>query len=174
MFRQRQQSSSVPTTKIMIARYKGKCLCGRSIAAGDQMEFDPIGRQTKCLACYQKQLKLKQQNVFELAAPEEEPQFAIVERLKQIRALPTPLSPRLNDEYDSLLSSLKNASECSHSTKLFLQSAANSKYTGTRLFAVKLSDTRSCTICKQPQTSGCFALMEFPSRQVRCLQCECK
>lgn len=173
MVRQRR-TESLPASRIITARYKGKCLCGKSFAAGEQIEFDPVGRQTRCLGCYQKQLKLRQQNISDTFDVRDDSQFAIVERLKQIRALPTPLSPRLKDEYDSLLKSLKIAPQCSPSTKLFLQSSANCKYKGIRLYAVKLGSAAPCLHCRRQQRAGCIVLMEFPSRKVHCIGCDCK
>ena len=169
----KRPGESTPISRLIRARYKGICLCGRRFAVGDRIEFDPLGRLTRCLGCYQKQLRLSRENLTEPVMEDNSAQFARVERLKMIRALPFPLSPSLNDEYLGLLAELNDEQEIAPCTKLFLQSSARCKSKDRRLYAVKLYSARLCVHCRETQVGGSLVLMDFSKMLVHCILCEC-
>lgn len=197
-----QRKSTAPTTKtsnaprLIYAKYRGVCKCGRGFIAGEQIEFDPVGRHKRCRQCIQS--RHSSQQFANRRVVDFDSYRGMVMRLKQIMELPRPLAPRVKDEYWRLMHEISTAPESSRSVRQFLQSIAccpsencsshdhsinhesaewptsdTPSQSSSRRFLVTLLESKQCVHCFQRQHRGELVLMEFPSRRVHCIWCEC-
>jgi|GEM_PF-1421970 hypothetical protein len=202
-----QRKSTAPSTttsnapRLIYAKYRGVCKCGRGFIAGEQIEFDPVGRHKRCRQCIQS--RHSSQQYANRRVVDFDSYRGMVMRLKQIAELPRPLAPKVKDEYWRLMREISTAPESSRSVKQFLQSiaccpsescfshdhsqenqsaenhsaesTASEKLSqgSSRRFLVTLLESKQCVHCLQRQHRGELVLMEFPSRKVHCIWCEC-
>lgn len=195
-----QRKSTAPTTatsnapRLIYAKYRGVCKCGRGFIAGEQIEFDPVGRHKRCRQCIQS--RHSSQQYANRRVVDFDSYRGMVMRLRQIAELPRPLAPKVKDEYWRLMHEISTAPESSRSVKQFLQSiaccpsescsshehsqesqpaesVASISQGSSRRFLVNLLESKQCVHCLQRQHRGELVLMEFPSRKVHCIWCEC-
>ncbi len=171
MLRQRDNTARV-APKVMYARYRGVCKCGRGFIAGEQIEFDPIGRNKRCFRCLQQNQSTQQEGQGELLHFDS--YSGIVRRLKRIAEMSRPLAPHIQAEYWKLMQEISTASESTKSVTQYLQSTARCCSGDSREhYIVTLSEDRPCVHCFQMQNTGELVFMEFPKRSVHCIWCEC-
>lgn len=168
-----RQVKNAATARLMYAKYRGVCKCGRGFLAGEQIEFDPIGRLKRCARCIEKRQSTHDAGLGQLIYFDS--YSGAVQRLRQISELPRPLAPHVVDQYWKLMREISTAPESSRSVKQFLLSVArccNRSDKSERYVTTLLADKR-CVHCLEVQNSGELVLMEFPSRNVHCIWCEC-
>lgn len=167
----RQRESTATTPRLIYARYRGVCKCGRGFLAGEQIEFDPVGRHKRCIRCVQRRQSSSSGNGQVIHF---DSYRGVVQRLKRIAELPRPLAPQVLEEYWKLMTEISTAPESSKSVKQFLQSTARCcTADDSERFAVTLLEDKPCVHCFQTQRRGEIVLMEFPQRNVHCIWCEC-
>lgn len=201
MLTQRKSTAPATTTsnapRLIYAKYRGVCKCGRGFIAGEQIEFDPVGRHKRCRQCIQS--RHSSQQYANNRVVDFDSYRGMVMRLKQIAQLPRPLAPKVKDEYWRLMHEISTAPESSRSVKQFLQAVAccpsddcsshehspekevseshssddDRSQTNARRFLVTLLESKQCVHCFQRQQRGELVLMDFPSRKVHCIWCEC-
>jgi hypothetical protein len=174
MLTQRKSAATTTATspRLIQARYRGVCICGRGFSAGDQIEFDPVGRFKRCGKCV-KQHPSAKQNFNGQVIPFDS-YSGVVQRLKRIDALPRPLAPNVVHEYWNLMQEISTAPESSKSVRKFLQSAARCcSSDDTERYVVSLLEDKQCVHCFEMQRKGELVLMDFPNRKVHCIWCEC-
>lgn len=170
MFWKRSSASDIPNSRIIIARYRGTCSCGKVWSVGDQIEWDPISKKPSCLSCFQRRQQLSKCNLSEVASDSDH--FTeIVERIKRIGGLPSPASD-LIDEYWQLFDELQQAPPKHSAAKPFLQSRAKCRTKNIVPYVVRLSRKQLCVHCLRLQ-DGVIVLMDFSSKSVHCIRCEC-
>jgi hypothetical protein len=170
MLTQRANTATAP--RLIYARHRGVCKCGRGFLAGEQIEFDPIGRHKRCALCIQK--RQSQNNGVNGQVIHFDSYRSSVQRLKQIDNLPRPLQPHIVNEYWALMREVSTAPETSKSVKQFLQSTARCSLSNDEdRFAVSLLEDKPCVHCFTMQKRGDLVLMDFPNRNVHCIWCEC-
>ncbi len=152
------------------AKFRGVCKCGRGFIAGEQIEFDPSGRQKRCVQCAKK--RASHSGIGQLI--DFDSYSGVVQRLKRIDSLPRPLAPHIAHEYWKLMQEISTAPESSKSVTSFLQSTARCcNSSPSERYVVSLLEERQCVHCLQMQSTGDLVLMDFPSRNVHCIWCEC-
>ncbi len=159
------------TARLMYARYRGFCKCGRGFLAGEQIEFDPIGRHKRCRQCIEK--RHSSQQFANRRVVDFDSYRGVVLRLKQIADLPRPLEPRVKDECWKLMREISTAPESSKSVKQLLESSVCCPSGDTQRFVVTLVENKRCVNCFQMQYKGELVLMDFPRRKAHCIWCEC-
>lgn len=165
---QAQRTNTATTTpRLMFAKYRGVCKCGIGFLAGEQIEFDPVGRQARCRRCIQNPSK-QNTNVLEFDSYR-----GLVMRLKQIADLPRPLAPGVVHEYWKLMHEISTASESSKSVKEFLQSSACCPTNKGKRFLVALTERKQCVHCFEKLNRGDLVLMDFSRSGAHCIWCEC-
>ena len=166
---QRKTATATASPRIMYAKYRGVCRCGRGFLAGEQIEFDPVGRHKRCIRCIEKRQSQANGEVVFFDSYR-----GVVQRLKQISILPRPLAPKVIEEYGKLMREISTAPESSKSVNQFLLSTARCcSSSDSERYVVTLLEDRPCVHCFQVQRVGELALMEFPKRSVHCIWCEC-
>ncbi|MBX9691552.1 MAG: hypothetical protein K2Z81_04150 [Cyanobacteria bacterium] len=159
------------TPFLIFAKFRGVCKCGRGFIAGEQIEFDPANRASRCIRCTEK--RRSESKDFGQVIQFDSYRGA-VQRLKQIANLPRPLEPQVAEEYYKLMSDISTATEASRSVKDYLESSARCCTSGdSERFVVTLVEDKECVHCFEVQRQGELALMEFPARRVHCIWCEC-
>lgn len=175
-----QRKSTAPTTsrqttktgpRLIYARYRGVCKCGRGFLAGEPIEYDPKGRHKRCIRCIEKRQTSSQENGQVLHF---DSYRGAIQRLKQISQMPRPLAPNVAEEYWKLMLDISTAPETSRSVKMFLESTARCCHSesGER-YVVSLLEDKECVHCFQTQKRGELVLMDFPNRNAHCIWCEC-
>src|SRR5262249_2026549 len=91
----RDSGTSAP--RLIYAKWRGVCKCGRGFTAGEQIEFDPRSRQKRCRVCIQN--RHSSQQYANGRVVDFDSYRGIVMRLKQIADLPRPLAAHTKDEY---------------------------------------------------------------------------
>lgn len=164
-------TAAAPSPRLMYAKYRGVCKCGRGFIAGEQIEFDPADREKRCIRCVARR---RAQTGIAGQVLDFDSYRGVVQRLKAINEMDRPLSPSNMHEYWNLMQEISTAPETSKSVKQFLQSTAKCcKSSDSERFVVTLDEDKPCVHCFQMQKRGELALMEFPSRNVHCIWCEC-
>ncbi len=158
------------TPFLIYAKYRGVCKCGRGFLAGEQIEFDPIARDKRCIRCINK----RQSSSKEFGRVIQFDSYrGVVQRLRQIDKLPRPLAKDVAAEYYKLMSEISTATEASKSVKDYLQSSARCCKSSDERFVVTLVEDKACVHCSEILRKGELVLMEFPSRSAHCIWCEC-
>lgn len=169
----RQRTNTAPTPKLMYARHRGVCKCGRGFIAGEQIEFDPISRNKRCARCIEKRLQV-QPNSANGQLLHFDSYRGVIQRLRTINSMARPLAPHVVNEYWRLMRDISTAPETSKSVKEFLETTARCcSPNDAERFAVSLSEERECVHCFEPQKIGEMVLMDFPNRNVHCIWCAC-
>lgn len=169
MLTQRKDTLKPASPVFIYAKFRGVCKCGRGFIAGEQIEFDPSGRQKRCVQCAKKRKAHGIGQVIDFDS-----YSGVVQRLKRIAALPRPLAPHIAHEYWNLMQEISTAPDSSKSVVSFVQSAARCcSSSPSERYVVSLLEERQCVHCLQMQSTGDLVLMDFPSRNVHCIWCEC-
>jgi len=169
MLKRENTAKVAPTPRLMYARYRGVCKCGRGFIAGEQIEFDPVGREKRCHRCINKRSLQANGQVLDFDSYR-----GTVQRLKAIAGMARPLSYQMQHEYFNLMQEISTAPETSKSVKNYLQ--ANSrccKNDSEERYVVALTEDKPCVHCFQVQKAGELVLMDFPNRNAHCIWCEC-
>ncbi len=174
MLTQRKSTASNPV--YMYAKFRGVCKCGRGFIAGEQIEFDPAGRHKRCVQCARKrQSTQRTQPLTGIGQVIDFDSYSgVVQRLRRIAELPRPLAPHISHEYWKLMQEVSTAPETSKSVNQFLRSNARCCASNpAERYVVTLLEDKICIHCLETQSKGDLVLMDFPSRDVHCIWCEC-
>src|SRR5256885_935429 len=115
-----RQTTTATAPRLIYARYRGVCICGRGFLAGEQIEFDPVARHKRCAKCVKKHPSQQHGNGVNGQVIAFDSYSGVVQRLKRIAALPRPLAPGVVHEYWNLMQEISTAPESTKSVKQFL------------------------------------------------------
>jgi hypothetical protein len=154
----------------MNAVYMGRCSCGSVIRIGDNIYFDKHAtRVVRCKQCGLREAQLGadglvlQQRTGELQR--------IIDRTKQLKMLPRPLSSSAKDELSQLISTLKTEFIETPEVVKFSMELGRRRFPTADFYISLVDDIACCALCGSNFKGGTKVLFARSIQETVCLGC---
>jgi hypothetical protein len=154
----------------MRANVEGHCTCGAAITIGDDVYFD--GRATEivsCSLCAQRENGLGRGG--QLALKNRGDVQQVIDRVKQLKMLPRPLSSAAGRELWQLVLRLKTELIHRPEVEKFSLELARRRFPQAELVVTEAPGQGQCVICRQGIRGGSRAVYAMRVRKSICLGC---
>jgi hypothetical protein len=154
--------------RLMQARFRAVCGCGKTIASGDLMFYDKLANiRVRCVPCGRSQANLARQGL-QTVTETPELQF-LIDRVKQLQAVGKSLSnsEELTDVVGKLVENHAAHSDARKLICALSMCQANADFVG-----ISVRFDGPCTHCSTMIRAGDTALYDRAAKRLHCLRCE--
>lgn len=168
----------------MVAKYSSVCKCGAFIEPGDTMSYDTLSRKSLCYDCIRRHNEFPSKQSKEPGngskenseckeSADENRCHAFIDRFRELRLLPRPLSDSTKSELKLLLIKFRNEFASSEPVRAFVSEIARCKHSGAEFCPIKTRYPGACIHCGGVSSVGELVLYDHHVKRVHCLVCDC-
>jgi hypothetical protein len=165
----------------MVAKYSSVCKCGAFIEPGDCMSYDTLTRKSLCYDCLRRNTEfaakgpatLENQPADSKGSAERDECYSLIDRFRELRLSPRPLSDSTKFELKNLLIRFINEYGKNEAVRAFVSEIAKCKHSGAEYCPIKAKFPSACIHCGTIVSVGQLVLYDHHVRRIHCLLCDC-